>query len=223
MKTQTQAPETKASAFEFKADKDGTIEGYASRFGEVDNGGDEVVSGAYANSLLSMQRSGRKVKMLWQHDPSQPIGVWDEIKEDGTGLWVKGRILEGVAKGREAAELVRAGAIDGFSIGYRTIDADRGQKGQRLLKEVDLWEVSLVTFPMLPSARAESIKAAEAFGEGKAALLKRLVENDLREAGFSITEAKAAAAAAAGKLESMREAGAGLDELRSLLTARASL
>jgi HK97 family phage prohead protease len=91
--------------------------------------------------------------MLWQHDPSQPIGVWDEVVEDAKGLWVKGRLLDTIAKGREAAALIEVGAIDGLSIGYRTVRATKNTKGQRLLEELELWEVSLVTFPMLPSAR----------------------------------------------------------------------
>ena len=91
--------------------------------------------------------------MLWQHDPTRPIGVWDEIREDDSGLWVKGRLLPEVAQAREAAALIQAGAIDGLSIGYRTIRAERDQKGRRVLAEVELWEVSLVTFPMLPEAK----------------------------------------------------------------------
>ena len=91
--------------------------------------------------------------MLWQHDPAQPIGIWDEVREDGRGLYVKGRLLDSVEKGREAAALIEAGAIDGLSIGYRTVKATKNTKGQRLLTELELWEVSLVTFPMLPSAR----------------------------------------------------------------------
>jgi HK97 family phage prohead protease len=91
--------------------------------------------------------------MLWQHDPAQPIGIWDEVREDARGLWVKGRLLDTVAKGREAAALIEAGAIDGLSIGYRTRRATKTAAGQRLLTELELWEVSLVTFPMLPSAR----------------------------------------------------------------------
>lgn len=129
------------------------IEGYASLFGACDQGGDVVAKGAYAASLKALVASGRKVKMLWQHDPSQPIGVWDEVREDATGLWVKGRLLDSVEKGREAASLIAAGAIDGLSIGYRTVRAAKNHKGQRLLTELELWEVSLVTFPMLPSAR----------------------------------------------------------------------
>ncbi|WP_375690237.1 HK97 family phage prohead protease [Pseudooceanicola sp. LIPI14-2-Ac024] len=129
------------------------IEGYASLFGEADQGGDMVQRGAYAASLAKLGREGRCVKMLWQHDPAQPIGVWDEVREDGRGLFVKGRVLESVAKGREAIALLSAGAIDGLSIGYRTLRAVKDDGGQRLLTELELWEVSLVTFPMLPSAR----------------------------------------------------------------------
>lgn len=126
-----------------------TISGYASVFGLSDQGGDTVEKGAYGASLAK----GRGVKMLWQHDPAQPIGVWDEVREDARGLWVKGRLLTDVAKGREAASLIAAGAIDGLSIGYRTVKARKDDKGGRLLSELELWEVSLVTFPMLPDAR----------------------------------------------------------------------
>ncbi len=129
------------------------VEGYASLFGKTDQGGDIVQKGAYTASLTRLSARGGRVKMLWQHDPGQPIGVWDEVREDATGLWVKGRILAQVEKGREVAVLVEAGAIDGLSIGYRTVKAERNGKGQRLLSELELWEVSLVTFPMLPEAR----------------------------------------------------------------------
>ena len=129
------------------------IEGYASRFGDVDRGGDIVQQGAYAASLRRLKAENRQVKMLWQHDPAQPIGVWDEVREDATGLFVKGRLLDGVSKAREAATLIAEKAIDGLSIGYRTVRASKNDKGQRLLTELELWEVSLVTFPMLSSAR----------------------------------------------------------------------
>lgn len=129
------------------------IEGYASLFGHVDQGGDIVQAGAYGASLKRLATGGRQVKMLWQHDPAQPIGIWDEVREDARGLYVKGRLLTDVEKGREAAALIAAGAIDGLSIGYRTKRAQKDGKGRRLLSELELWEVSLVTFPMLPDAR----------------------------------------------------------------------
>lgn len=132
------------------------IEGYASIFGRPDQGGDIVAPGAYAKSLEDLRAGGRRVKMLWQHDPAEVIGVWDEVREDEKGLWVHGRILPDIARGREAVALVAAGAIDGLSIGYRTIRAVRDGKGNRLLAEIELWEVSLVTFPMMPDARVAS-------------------------------------------------------------------
>lgn len=137
------------------------VAGYASLFGKKDQSGDVVQKGAYTASLKRMATAGGRVRMLWQHDPTQPIGVWDEVREDATGLWVKGRILTEIEKGREAAALLAAGAIDGLSIGYRTVKAERDGKGLRLLAELELWEVSLVTFPMLPEARV-SAKADDA-------------------------------------------------------------
>ena len=123
--------EGKAVSLDFKASPEGVVEGYASLFGEVDQGGDTVVAGAYTKSLLSLAEGNRRVKMLWQHDPYQPIGVWDEVKEDARGLFVKGRILKDVERGREAVALMEAGAMDGLSIGYRTVKAARDAKGVR--------------------------------------------------------------------------------------------
>jgi len=90
------------------------VEGYASLFGLPDQGGDIVQSGAYSASLDKLAAKGNRVKMLWQHDPAQPIGVWDEVVQDDKGLYVKGRILTDIEKGREAAALIEAGAIDGL-------------------------------------------------------------------------------------------------------------
>ena len=146
------------------------IEGYASRFGLPDQGGDIVAKGAFGASLARLAARGDKVRMLWQHDPTKPIGVWDEIREDATGLWVKGRLLADVTLAREAATLIEAGAIDGLSIGYRTIRAEKDHKGDRILTEVELWEVSLVTFPMLPEAKLGA-KSAEDNQDFAAALI----------------------------------------------------
>ena len=131
------------------------IAGYASLFGAEDQGGDVVERGAYAASLARLAAAGQRVKMLWQHDPTRPIGVWDEVREDGRGLYVKGRLLLEVQAGREAKALLEAGAIDGLSIGYRTVRAEKAP-GVRRLCQIDLWEVSLVTFPMLPEARVQA-------------------------------------------------------------------
>lgn len=138
---------------ELRLGEDARIEGYASLFNEVDQGGDLVQPGAYAASLAQHAARGSRVKMLWQHQPDQPIGVWDSLHEDDRGLLVKGRLLTETRQGAEAAALVRAGAIEGLSIGYRTVKASRDGQGRRRLSEVALFEVSLVTFPMLPAAR----------------------------------------------------------------------
>lgn len=134
---------------------EGQISGYASFFGQADQSGDVVERGAFAASLSRLAAANRRVKFLWQHDPATPIGVWTEVKEDAHGLRVTGDILPGVARGQDAIQLMRAGAIDGLSIGYRTLRASPNREtGGRLLTEIDLWEVSLVTFPLLPTARA---------------------------------------------------------------------
>lgn len=177
--------EQKRAAFEIKKepDQDGLFEGYASVFGVVDQGMDVVERGAFAKSL----GSGRKVKMLWQHDRQKVIGVWDEIREDERGLYVKGRLLKGVAQAEEAMVLMRAGALDGMSIGYRTIEAVPEGNGRiRKLMEVELHEVSLVTFPMLPDAKVTAVKSADGSFD------IRLLENALRDVcGLSQREAKA--------------------------------
>jgi HK97 family phage prohead protease len=165
--------EYKNFAIEIKAEPDmeGRFEGYASVFGNVDGGGDIVEKGAFSKSL-----KGRKPKMLWQHDPGQPIGVWDDVAEDEKGLFVKGRLLLDLPKGREAATMLKAGVIDAMSIGYRTINAttDAGKRGTRKLLDVDLYEVSLVTFPMNEKAMVTEVKQIET---------KTEIEHILREAG----------------------------------------
>lgn len=127
-----------------------SIEGRASLFWVKDLNDDVVAEGAFAASLARTGAGG--VKMLWQHAADEPVGVWDEVAEDGEGLVVRGRVLEATPRGRMAAALVRAGALDGLSIGFRARRARSGE-GVRVLTEVELWEVSLVTFPMLPGAR----------------------------------------------------------------------
>ncbi|WP_370701667.1 HK97 family phage prohead protease [Thalassovita autumnalis] len=146
-----------------------TISGYASLFHQPDQGGDRVMPGAFAASLKQLAAEARAVKMLWQHDPAQPIGLWEEISEDARGLWVKGRLLPEVSRAREAQALIAAGAIDGLSIGYRTEKAVKNPTGGRALHQLDLWEVSLVTFPMLPSARLQP------------AALQEKAQNDARD------------------------------------------
>ncbi len=133
----------------------GAFAGYASIFHRVDRGGDRVLPGAFARSIA--RRGARGIRLLWQHDPASPIGVIDEIAEDGRGLFVRGRLLLDVARGQEAHALLSAAAIDGLSIGYRAVVAERDRDGVRNLREIDLWEVSLVTFPMQPAARVAAL------------------------------------------------------------------
>lgn len=150
--------ETKFQSFgsDLKLKEGAEMSGYASLFGTRDSSGDVVQKGAYGASLAELARSGRAAKMLWQHDPAKPIGVWDEVREDARGLFVRGRLLTEVQAGREALALLQAGAIDGLSIGYRTVRSDKPTGAGRRLYEIELWEVSLVTFPMLPEARVRT-------------------------------------------------------------------
>lgn len=177
----------------------GTFEGYASIFGEKDLGGDVVMPGAFAGSL--MRRPAQRVKMLWQHDTEHLIGVWDEMAEDARGLRVKGRLLLDVEKGKEANALLAAGALDGLSIGYRTIKSETLPDGGRKLMELDLREVSMVTFPMLESAGARLVK-------GDALPTPREFEAWLkRDAGFTAQQAKAIIAEGYKSIQSERDAG----------------
>lgn len=158
-----------------RVSEEGEFEGYASKFDEQDQGGDTVLKGAFTGSLR--RRGIDSIKMLWQHNPADPIGVWNDIKEDAKGLFVKGRLLLSIAKAQEVHELMKAGVIDSLSIGYRTIKALPGEnRFTRQLKELDLWEISLVTFPMLQSATVTSVK-----GDWS----KRDVERVLRDAGMA--------------------------------------
>ena len=127
-----------------------TIQGYASLWGVADLNGDVVAKGAFADSL---KRTGaQRVRMLHQHESRAVVGVWDEIVEDDRGLFIRGRIADWSAEARYAQALSRAGALDGLSIGFRASKARRDGR-LRVLSGVELWEVSLVTFPMLPGAR----------------------------------------------------------------------
>ena len=131
------------------------IQGYASLFWARDLNDDVVAQGAFDASLV--RTPAGRVRMLMQHDPNDPIGVWDEIQSDAQGLFVRGRIIDVTPAGRMALALARAGAMDGLSIGFRAVKA-RAEGRLRILTEVDLWEVSLVTFPMLPGARLSVVE-----------------------------------------------------------------
>ncbi len=126
------------------------IEGYASIFDQQDLSADLVRQGAFSASLLTRGASG--IRMLFQHDATEPIGVWDLISEDHKGLFVRGRVFSDGPVGCTASALIKRGAIDGLSIGFRTRRAKKSTQ-IRELYEIELWEVSIVTFPMLPQAR----------------------------------------------------------------------
>ncbi|HEX2555855.1 MAG TPA: HK97 family phage prohead protease [Microvirga sp.] len=139
---------------------DGVFEGYASLFGVADLGRDVVMPGAFAQTLR--RRGAAGIRMLWQHDPAEPIGRWLALAEDARGLRVRGRLNLAVERAREVHALLREGAVDGLSIGFRVLRArpDRAA-GLRRLEALDLWEVSVVTFPMLPGARVGAVKREE--------------------------------------------------------------
>ena len=177
-------------AAEIKASAEGVIEGYGSVFGNVDSYGDIVMPGAFEVTLRS---APRLPAMLWQHDAAEPIGVWSEMREDKRGLWVKGQLALGTQRGREALELIQLGALTGLSIGYRTVKSTYDeQTGVRSLSELELWEVSPVTFPANEAARITGAKASEI------ASIKDF-ERFLRDAGFSRKEAKRIAAQGFGE------------------------
>lgn len=201
---------TKNSAVEIDVKKikdDGTFEGYGSVFGNVDSYREVVEPGAFVGSLA--KRKPRGIKMLWQHDSSQPIGVYDDMAEDAKGLWVKGRLLIDVSpRAKEAYGLLREGALDGLSIGYRTVKAEPhpDKAGVTRLTELDLREVSVVTFAANERARVETIKSIITGGELPTV---REFEEFLRDAGgFSKSLAAAIACKAAPHLRRESEAKA---------------
>lgn len=203
----------KQVALDWKASAEGKIEGYGSVFNIADDGGDIMLPGCFAASL----KSARKVKMLLQHRSDKPIGTWDEMAEDATGLRVKGTILTSIQDGQEAHDLLKAGALDGLSIGYRTLSSDRDAKGRRLIAEAELWEVSIVTFPMNPAALIDTVKAQ--------GMTERDMERVLtRDAGLSRTVAHRLMAGGMDAVKAMRDAGdEGVTELAALLKARCNL
>lgn len=198
----------------------GVIEGYASVFGNVDSYGEIVEPGAFVDSLVGAKRTGRKIKLLWQHDPHQPIGVWDDLAEDSKGLWVKGRLFKDtVAKAAEAYALLKEGALDGLSIGYRTLKAEpkAGKPGVLSLLKLDLLENSVVTFAANERARVEVVKSILDAGSMPTV---REFEGLLRDAGFSKAKAAAIATTATPHLRGEPEGKA--DELAEFLRALAA-
>lgn len=134
----------------------GVFVGYASLFGRRDGAGDIVQPGAFTRSLKT--KGPREVRMLFQHDAAEPIGTWLDMHETAKGLHVMGRLDCNVQRGAELLSLLESGGLDGLSIGFKTVRAGRDRAtGARLLHDIDLWEISLVTFPMLAGARVTTI------------------------------------------------------------------
>ncbi|MGJ0532616.1 HK97 family phage prohead protease [Methylocystis sp.] len=183
------APEIKrAEQPLLQANEAGAFSGYASLFGVVDSGGDMVMTGAFARSLIKRGAGG--VKMLWQHQAAEPIGMWSSVVEDTRGLKVEGRLDLSVARAREALSLMRKGAIDGLSIGFRTRRATTEKSsGVRLLHEIDLWEISIVTFPMLPQARIGVVKQSRSGASRMEALGAKLARLKAQRAALEFAEA----------------------------------
>lgn len=137
----------------------GVFTGYASLFNRKDGQGDVVMPGAFLDSLRNRGVGG--IRMLFQHNPAEPVGSWIDIAEDARGLRVRGRLNTKVQRGRELLALLEGGGLDGLSIGFKTVRARTDRAGgARKLYEIDLWEISLVTFPMLDGARVSAVKMA---------------------------------------------------------------
>lgn len=204
--------------FEIKAvddDEPGAFAGYASVFGETDQVRDVVAAGAFKRTLSEHRRKGRMPALLWQHDVHEPVGVWKKMKEDDHGLMVHGQLfVEDIPRARQAHRLLKEGGMSGMSIGYRTVKSAIDEKKKiRTLLDVDLFEVSLVTFPALDSARVNAVKAIKTIRE---------FESFLRdEGGFSHAAAKAIAVGGFKALSEHREddedAATKGSELRELL------
>ena len=195
----------------------GIFTGYGSIFGNEDQGSDIMQKGAFTKSLEN--RPAGKVKLLYQHKTDEPIGIFEDMYEDSKGLFVKGKLAMGTQKGREAYELLKMGALDGMSIGFRADPEKQGynenKRGVRTLKEVDLMEISLVTFPMNESALIETVK-------GNAKNIREW-EKILREAGgLSRTESKIGAKALSDSL-SQRDAGDENKQLADLINKVANI
>ncbi|HEV7344273.1 MAG TPA: HK97 family phage prohead protease [Devosia sp.] len=198
--------------FAFKADTvedEGIFEGYASTFGNIDQGGDTVVRGAFKDGLAEAAAAGRHIPMLWQHDRHEPIGIWLDISEDKKGLKVRGQLLIEDPLAKRAHVLLKNGALGGMSIGYRIpvggAVADPKQFGVSRLLKIDLREISLVTMPMDLSAKVTTVKAIL---DGGALPTVREFEEFLRDAGFSKALATAIASKATPHLRGDPEAKA---------------
>jgi len=180
--------ETRAYGLSLKAvGDDGIVEGYGSVFGVRDNYDDVIAAGAFLASLKDHKAAGTMPAMLWQHSSDEPIGIWTEMTEDAKGLRIKGSLCLDTEKGKEAYALLKMGALNGLSIGFVSVPGTSVYKddGVRVLNQIDLWEISLVTFPANEKARVTNVKSATDMATPKDA------ERILRDAGFSKADATA--------------------------------
>jgi len=190
-------------AFNLKAlEKDGTFSGYGSVFGNLDSYDEIVAPGAFTESLAEQKAKGRMPAMLWQHRSAEPLGVYTSLVEDQIGLKTEGQLALETVRGAEAYTLLKMGALSGLSIGYQTReDSFDRVTGILTLKKVDLWEVSLVTFPANDAARVQGVKSIEAIET------LRDAEKCLRDAGLSRREAVAFIARVKGLSQSDSDEG----------------
>jgi hypothetical protein len=175
--------QTLSFGLEIKSLKGREFEGYGSIFGNRDLGGDIVVPGAFSRTLAQHKGEGTMPLMYWMHNPAEVPGVWLDMAEDDKGLYVKGEILD-TTLGRDVHTLLQRKAVRGLSIGYRPEDTGWDKDGNRLLKQVDLFETSIVSMAMNPLARVEAMKARLS-AAGEYVPTEREVEQRLRSAGFS--------------------------------------
>lgn len=175
-------------ALEIKALSRREFEGYGSTFGNVDLGDEIVVPGAFKKSLAVHTKAGTVPQMFWMHQPDRVPGAWSEMHEDEDGLYVRGQLAD-TELGNEMHALLQMKAVRGLSIGFQTVAWDYDKRGKRLLKEVDLWEVSLVSLAMNPLAKVEAVKSRLS-REGVYVPTPREVEIMLREANLSNSAAK---------------------------------
>lgn len=191
--------------------EDGTFEGYGSIFGNLDSYGEIVEPGAFMKSLARHAKEKSSPLMLWQHNPDDPIGVWDDVTEDRKGLLCKGRFLLDVQSGREAYVRAKAGAVRGLSIGYREIKVEPDGNNRKLL-ELDLMEVSVVSFAANRRAGITAIKSermeefARRLRDGDPMPIKEF-EDILRDAG--VPKSMATAIASHGYAKAIRSESEG--------------
>lgn len=192
-------------------DETGTFSGYGSVFGVEDSYGDVVMQGAFEASLKQKMPA-----MLWQHNRHEPIGVYTHVYEDTHGLYVEGQLLiDDDPLARRAHAHLKAGSISGLSIGFNLKDYEYdNQLDVFKLTEIDLWEVSLVTFPANEESRVETVKQALMRGDIPR---QKHIEGYLRDAGLSRQQAKAVMSQGYRGL-SQREADDEAQQAQQLLT-----